>query len=31
MEEFERRADTWSVSAPAGADAVELLTIHKAK
>jgi len=31
MEEFARRADTWSVSAPAGADAVELLTVHKAK
>jgi ATP-dependent exoDNAse (exonuclease V) beta subunit len=31
MEEYARRADTWSVSAPAGADAVELLTVHKAK
>ena len=31
MEEYARRAPMWSVSAPAGADAVELLTVHKAK
>lgn len=31
MEEYARRASNWSVSAPAGADAVELLTVHKAK
>jgi len=31
MEEYARRAHMWSVSAPAGADAVELLTVHKAK
>jgi ATP-dependent exoDNAse (exonuclease V) beta subunit len=31
MEDYDRRAHLWSVSAPAGADAVELLTVHKAK
>lgn len=31
MAEWERKKDDWSISAPPGMDAIELLTIHKAK
>lgn len=31
MIEWERKKDDWSISAPPGMDAIELLTIHKAK
>ena len=31
MAEWDRKKDDWSISAPPGMDAIELLTIHKAK